>query len=89
MEGLITLSLISFQMRILCQLTVPGGGRDLGPIFKALQVDNQGYVEGSMVDDCMVFRVEGSLGETRNALNDLLSCLQNAIGVADELSSRD
>jgi len=73
-------------MKIHCELVIPSEGRDLEPIFRSLQVDNQGYVDGRLDDDLMVFTVKGSLGETRNALNDLLACLQNAIGVSDELS---
>jgi len=76
-------------MKVHCELVIPSKGGDLEPIFRSLQVDNQGYIDGMLDDDLMVFAVNGSLGETRNALNDLLACLQNAIGVSDELSIKD
>jgi hypothetical protein len=73
-------------VKVHCELVIPSEGRDLDPVFRSLQVDNAGYVEGSLEDDRMVFTFEGPVGETRNSLNDLLACLQNAMGVADELS---
>ncbi len=74
-------------MKVHCELVILSNGRDLEPVFRSLQVDNEGYVDGRLDNDRMVFIVEGSLGETRNALNDLLACLQNAVDVSDELSS--
>ena len=73
-------------MKIHCELVIPSEGRDFEPIFRSLQVDNEGYVDGRLEDGRMVFIVEGSLGETRNALNDIIACLQNALDVSDELS---
>ena len=76
-------------MRAVAELTVPVDRRSIHAVFEAVQVDNDGYVDGRLEDGRMFFSAEGPVGEVRNTVNDLLGCIGNAMGVVAELGETD